>query len=220
LEPYCIFDLSRIVIDRPQQYTVFMAGQKKKSTAKSNPKKRYGTIGTTQKVVGGIVLFAGMALLISLYLPKIYATIAPEPKINPIVLERGHFWIVIPKIRVDSPVMPAVTKDFLRRGVSHVADSGFPGEGKNCIIAGHNYDPAKWVPQTTFGLLYELKKGDDIYVANRGKEYHYVVESRTSLPADDPKLYEKTDHEQLTLLTCTPYKTTTQRTKVVALPAN
>lgn len=214
-----------------------MAGQKKKKSAPKNTKnkktsqvklsktqpakaktKKIYTV--TQKVIGGLILFAGIVLLISLYLPKIYATIAPEPKINPIVLERGHFWLVIPKIRVDSPIMPAVTNDFLRRGVAHVPESGFPGEGKNIIVAGHNYDPGKWVPQTTFGLLYELKKGDDVYAAYQGKEYHYVVQGQTSLSADDPKLYEQTKHEQLTLLTCTPYHTTTNRTKVVALPAN
>lgn len=164
------------------------------------------------------MLSAGLVLLLSLYLPKIYASFAPEPKVNPIVLERGHFWIVIPKIRVDSPVLPVVTKDTLRRGVAHVPEGAFPGQGKNTIIVGHNYDPAKWVPQTTFGLLYELEKGDEVHVAYKGKVYSYTVDSDITLDADDPDLYAKTDHEQLTLLTCSPYQNETKRLKVVALP--
>ena len=167
---------------------------------------------------GAVLLVSGLAILGTLLYPRIYAAVSPAPSINKVVLEQGHFWVVIPKIRVDSPVLPAVTEDSLRRGVAHVPESGFPGEGKNVIIVGHNYDPANWVPQTTFGLLHELKDGDEVLVAYRGREYSYIVKNKQTLGADDPELYALTDKEQLTLLTCENFESKTKRLKVVAIP--
>lgn len=179
--------------------------------------------GKTQKrgvsiALGAVLLVAGLAILGTLLYPRIYAAVSPAPSINEVVLEQGHFWVVIPKIRVDSPVLPAVTEDSLRRGVAHVPESGFPGEGKNVIIVGHNYDPANWVPQTTFGLLNELDDGDEVLVAYRGREYAYIVKTKKTLGADDPELYALTDKEQLTLLTCENFESKTKRLKVVAMP--
>lgn len=193
----------------------------KRKPAKNTPKPaRENQKGNraSRRIVGVLLLVSGVILLSSLYWPKIYAAIGPTPKINQTVLDRGHFWIVIPKIKVDSPVQPAVTKQFLAMGVGHVPESGYPGEGRNTIIAGHNYDPAKWTPQTTFGLLYELEKGDEVLVAKQGEVYEYVVREKETLDADDPALYAQTKHEQLTLLTCKPYQNTTKRLKVIALP--
>ncbi|HEY3373783.1 MAG TPA: class D sortase [Candidatus Aquicultor sp.] len=189
---------------------------KKKSTAPTEKKLRLRM--TTRTIAGAVMLLAGAVLLVSLYWPRVYAAFAPAPQINPIVLERGHFWIVIPKIKVDSPVQPAVTKEFLKMGVGHVAGSGYPGENKNTIIAGHNYDPAVWTPQTTFGSLDELTKGDDILVAYKGQVHRYVVKTQRTFKADDPDLYKQTKHEQLTLLTCMPFETTTKRLMVIAMP--
>ncbi|HCG98379.1 MAG TPA: hypothetical protein DE036_00785 [Actinobacteria bacterium] len=196
-------------------------GKKAERAGAKGSKKR--DLGNTKKggvriALGAILLVCGLALLVTLAYPKIYAAVSPAPAINKIILEQGHFWVVIPKIRVDSPVLPTVTADSLRRGVAHVPESGFPGEGKNVIIVGHNYDPANWVPQTTFGLLSELEDGDEVLVAYRGRAYTYVVKTKETLGEDDPELYELTDDERLTLLTCENYESKTKRLKVVAMP--
>lgn len=194
---------------------------KVKRNAKKNRKlraKKKRVFFTGHRVAGLSCLLVGLVILISLYLPRIYAALAPETRIDPVVLKQGNFWLVIPKIKVSCPVMPDVTKECLRLGAGHYPDSSFPGEGKNVIIAGHNYDPAKWNPQSTFGLLFTLEKGDEVLLAYKGQIYHYAVDRQESLNADSPRLYAQTKHEQLTLLTCKPYEYKTQRLKIIALP--
>lgn len=180
--------------------------------------KKKRTFFTSHRVAGLIILLAGLVLLTSLYLPRIYAALAPETRIDPVILKQGNFWLVIPKVRVDCPVMPDVTKECLRLGAGHYPSSGFPGQDKNVIIAGHNYDPSKWSPKSTFGLLFTLEKGDEILLAYRGRVYRYVVDRQESLDANSPQLYAQTKHEQLTLLTCKPYEYKTKRLKIIALP--
>ncbi|MCW3489383.1 sortase [Dethiobacter alkaliphilus] len=169
---------------------------------------------------GILLIFAGLLIAASMLYPQVYARFAPSPVMNPEVVAAGSFWLVIPEINVDSVVLGEVSRHTLNQAVAHLPGSGFPGEGTNIIIVGHQYNPATaHRPQSSFGLLDSLNQGDPIYLAYQEQVYTYLVEGKETLDADDPQLYILTGHEQLTLLTCAPMFHETKRLKVTALPA-
>jgi LPXTG-site transpeptidase (sortase) family protein len=132
-------------------------------------------------------------------------------------------WIIIPTALVDAPLLEGLSEKNLSLGVCHVSNSAVPGKGGNCIIEGHNLGNfGMWRPQGPFNMLEVLEKGVRIYVFYNGKKYTYKVKEQTYRNADDPKLYDLSLGERLTLITCTttwdPTIDTDKRTVIVAYP--
>ncbi len=95
----------------------------------------------------------------------------------------------------------------------HYAGSVNPGDVGNVVIFGHSSGQS-WAPgnyKFVFTLLDKLKVGDVIYVDNLGTRYTYQVRSsQVVTPSDIGVLKSGSDHE-LTLITCTPVGTSTNR---------
>ena len=123
----------------------------------------------------------------------------------------------------DAPIMEGVSMGHLSRGVCHVSNSPTPGQGGNCIIEGHNLaEFGWWKAQSFFSVLEVVQKGTPIYVFYNGRKYSYKVKEKTYKSVNDPKLYDITPGERLTLLTCvstwSPTIYTNRRTVVVTYP--
>ncbi|HEY2428800.1 MAG TPA: class E sortase [Acidimicrobiales bacterium] len=121
--------------------------------------------------------------------------------------------IDIPKIGVDAAVVEGVGVGDLQKGPGHYPGSPLPGQVGNAAIAGH---------RTTYGApfyrLNELVAGDSILVTTKDspRPWHYVVASSQSVSPSDIAVLDPTAAAELTLTTCTPRFTATQRLVVVA----
>jgi LPXTG-site transpeptidase (sortase) family protein len=131
--------------------------------------------------------------------------------------------IIIPTALVDVPILEGVSIGQLSLGVCHISQSPSPGERGNCIIEGHNLaEFGWWRPQSFFSMLEILDKGTPIYIFYNGRKYVYKVKEKTYKNVNDPKLYDITPGERLTLITCvstwSPTIYTNRRTVIVAHP--
>lgn len=132
-------------------------------------------------------------------------------------------WIIIPTALVDAPILEGINLENLALGVCHISDSAAPGQGGNCIIEGHNLGEfGWWRPEGPFNMLEILEQGIRIYVFYNGKKYVYRVKEKKYTDIHDPKLYDFSQGERLTLITCTstwnPTIYTEKRTVIVAYP--
>lgn len=149
---------------------------------------------------------------------------------TPIISQTGAIGsdpeIIIPKINVEIPVVYGMTSvaendvnSALERGVLHYADTALPGEDGNAVIVGHSSNNIfnKGSYKFAFVLLNRLENGDTVYLERDGKRYTYqVYESRVVKPTDVSVLGPKDRKATVTLITCDPPGTSTNRLVVVA----
>ena len=121
--------------------------------------------------------------------------------------------LVIPKIGVDKYVVQGVSETDLQHGPGHYRQTVLPGELGNSGIAGH---------RTTYGApffrLNELTNGDPIEITNtKDQHFTYVVDKTEVVNPSDVAVLDNTPHvAELTLTTCNPRFSATQRLIVVA----
>jgi LPXTG-site transpeptidase (sortase) family protein len=131
--------------------------------------------------------------------------------------------IIIPAALVDAPILEGASMEKLSEGVCHILKSAAPGKGGNCIIEGHNLGEfGWWRPEGPFNMLEVMEKGIHVYVFYKGKKYIYKVKEKIYTDVNDPKLYDFSPGERLTLITCTstwnPTIYTNKRTVITAYP--
>jgi LPXTG-site transpeptidase (sortase) family protein len=107
--------------------------------------------------------------------------------------------------------------------IGHYNTSGFPGEGTNIVLAGHNNTEG-----AVFRRLEELDEGDDIIVYTADKAFYYEVLKKIIVPyrgfeakADASLRFYAAPKstETVTLISCWPYITNKDRIVVIAQPA-
>ncbi|MGQ0678080.1 MAG: class E sortase [Actinomycetota bacterium] len=121
--------------------------------------------------------------------------------------------IIIPAIGTDTIVVEGTSTKALNTGAGHYPTSPLPGEPGNVAIAGH---------RTTYGKPFarqdELKPGDKIYLETPFAKHTYEVvppfdghANPWVVPADDWSVAGVTPGSMLTLTTCHPRGSDTQR---------
>jgi LPXTG-site transpeptidase (sortase) family protein len=183
------------------------------------------TLNISLSALGVIFVVAGLSLAI--WISRPYVTLllstskidALEHKVRTGQIQGNR--IIIPTALVDASIIEGVSMGQLSRGVCHISQSSAPGQGGNCIIEGHNLaEFGWWRPQSFFSMLEVLDKGTPIYIFYEGKKYIYTVKEKTYRSVNDPRLYDLTQGERLTLITCvstwSPTIYTHKRTVVVA----
>jgi sortase A len=117
----------------------------------------------------------------------------------------------IPKIGVDVAVVQGVGLPDLRKGPGHYPKSPLPGESGNAAIAGH---------RTTYGApffrLDELKPGDPLLVTTRAGKFEYEVAGSKVVSPTASEVLNPTQDNRLTLTTCNPRYSASQRLVVWA----
>ncbi|MBA3757654.1 class D sortase [Candidatus Saccharibacteria bacterium] len=133
--------------------------------------------------------------------------------------------IIIPKINVEIPVVYGVStveeskvQQALERGVVHYANTAKPGEQGNAVIVGHSsnniFNGGKY--KFAFVLLSRLENKDIFYLEKDGKRYTYeVYEKRVVKPTELSVLGEQAKPSTVTLITCDPPGTSTNRLVVI-----
>jgi len=118
----------------------------------------------------------------------------------------------IPKISLSMVVVEGTDADQLRSGPGHYPGTPLPGEGGNAAIAGH---------RTTylhpFYNLDALVPGDAIDVLTVQGLFEYHVTSSQAVDPSDVAVVAPTPQPMLTLTTCTPRYSASQRLVVQAV---
>ncbi|MHB1519254.1 MAG: class E sortase [Acidimicrobiales bacterium] len=120
--------------------------------------------------------------------------------------------LVIPVIGVSQVVIEGVGADQLRRGPGHYPGTPLPGQPGNASIAGHRTTYA-----APFYDLNVLRPGDYLYVRTTEGLFRYsVIRSHIVAPSDVAVLDSAPAMSTLTLTTCNPRYSASQRLVVVA----
>ncbi|MDX2776106.1 class D sortase [Streptomyces caniscabiei] len=136
--------------------------------------------------------------------------------------------LIIPKINVDVPIVWDATPDndsqmaAMEKGVAYFGIPGAnskPGQIGNTVLSGHSSNDIldggdyKFI----FARLDQLQDGDSIFINYESKRYTYTVTKKEVVkPTEVNKLVYPTDKPVLTLITCTPLGTATNRLLVTA----
>ena len=133
--------------------------------------------------------------------------------------------IIIPDIGVDAPIVTdehsynqTTVQKALQRGTLLYGASAEPGHNDNVVIVGHSSGQL-WAPgnyKFVFTLLDKLQQDDRIFIDFKGKRYIYRVSTEKVVPPTDISVLQHTNEAQLTLITCTPVGTSTNRLVITA----
>lgn len=139
----------------------------------------------------------------------------PTKPIKPIPKDNR---IVIPSALIDQPIYEGNNIGVINKGgVWHKKIRGTsPADPGNTVIIGH-----RWTYTTPYGPFYDLDKihvGDVIAVYWEGKELQYKVAETTIVPPTAIYIENNTTDRTLTLYTCTPLLTASDRLVIVAKP--
>ena len=122
-------------------------------------------------------------------------------KLKPIAL------LSIPKIKLEVVVVEGTKSSDLLYAVGHFTGTALPGEKGNVAIAGHR----TFVSGQFFKRLDELGPGDTIEMEYNGNHYVYrITETWVVLP-DETWVIGETKESVITLVTCTPPRSTSHR---------
>lgn len=116
--------------------------------------------------------------------------------------------IKIPKIQISENIVEG-TVDELLYGVGHARGTALPGQPGNCVLAGHR----NYVVMRPFRYLDKVEIGDNIYITDDTSTYTYEVFDIFEITPDEIWVMQAQEDEShmLTLITCTPVLTYTNR---------
>jgi sortase A len=145
--------------------------------------------------------------------------------------------LVIPDLDIDAPVksvgLAAIEEngqDFFQWQVPGGYEVGWHmtsaplGQAGNTVLNGHNN-----IHGEVFRDLIDLEIGSEVIVYDAAQPYRYVVSQKEVVPENDQplsvrlenaRLIGSTEDERITLISCWPYLTNSQRVLVVAKPFN
>ncbi len=119
--------------------------------------------------------------------------------------------IRIPAIGVDKVFVEGTEVADLRKGPGHYTSTAQPGERGNVGIAGH-----RTTYGAPFGDLDQLVEGDEIVLTTAAGEFRYLVDDAIVVTPDRVDVLDPTPEGQLTLTTCHPKYSASQRLVVRA----
>jgi sortase A len=118
--------------------------------------------------------------------------------------------IIIPRIKVDAPIIQGVGWEDLKKGVGHLPGSANPGERGNLYLAAHND-----IYGEIFRYLEELEVGDEYFIYSGEAKFRYVVKEKRVIQPTEIGVMLPTTEPVATLQTCYPYLVDTHRLVVI-----
>lgn len=176
-------------------------------------------IFTGWKLFGFVIVLLNVVILSGLYLQhqrySLSFSVTPVVTHQPQVPTTSPATVSIPAAEISLSVTPAHIINGIwetsETTATYLSTSAHPGEGSNVVIYGHNRP-------SLFRNLHQVSIGDTIVVVDqRHTTFEYVVESIQVVTPDQIEVVLPTDHEQLTLYTCTRFLDT-HRLVVTARP--
>ena len=134
----------------------------------------------------------------------------PDPSVRLPIATLGR--IQIPKIGLDTDLRDQITQESIDFGPSHWPGTADPGGFGNAVIAGHRNSHS-----APFHDLANLQTGDTItLVGGFGISYHYTVTEMFVVEPTAMWITEQTPGHTLTIFTCHPLGSSSQRLVVRA----
>ncbi len=121
--------------------------------------------------------------------------------------------IEIPKINVGAAILEGTDDKALKYAVGHYPETSQPGEQGNCVLLGHR----NYVYGHFFRRLDELEIGDQIFIKKDTFTYTYEVTESFVVSPEDIWVLNDTGNAEITMITCTPIGTYTDRLVVKAI---
>ncbi|MFC7364302.1 MULTISPECIES: class D sortase [Bhargavaea] len=121
----------------------------------------------------------------------------------------------VPKLGKELPIVEGTDPDALMKGVGHLSESVFPGQGEQILLAGHR--------DTVFKRFAELEIGDTFIVQMPYGGHEYVIRDTEIVDADDTTVIRSMGEEVLVVSTCYPFDAlgaAPERFVFYAYPAN
>lgn len=106
--------------------------------------------------------------------------------------------IEIPRLGLRAIVRDGDDESTLRRAVGHVRGTAYPDEGGNTALAAHR--------DTFFRPLERIELDDEIRLVVPPHTYEYRVDSVRVVEPDEVSVLESNGIEELTLITCHPFR--------------
>ncbi len=122
-------------------------------------------------------------------------------------------YLEIPSINLKQYVVSGTDEMSLQYGPGHYMQTNLPGSGGNVGIAGH---------RTTYGAPFSrldlLEVGDTIFLNSGGNKYHYEIDEKLIVDANEGEyvLYNRGD-DRITLTTCHPKYSARQRLVITGI---
>lgn len=104
----------------------------------------------------------------------------------------------IPKLGRTLPIVEGTDPDALKKGVGHLSESVFPGQGEQIVLSGHR--------DTAFRKFGEIEIGDLFIINMPYGKYTYEIKGTEIVPADDTSVIRKMGEEVLVVTTCYPFR--------------
>lgn len=173
--------------------------------------------------IGNTLIVLSLGFFAFVLYPLLFAYFLP-PKVKPLTSLHG-FYITIPKIHAQAPVIPGVDpwnetvyRAALRKGVAQAKGTGFPGEKRMIYLFAHSSDFPWEITRfnTIFLRLGELKKNDTIILSYHNMNYTYEVYETKEVWPSEVEAVTQTKGNVLILQTCTPVGTALKRLLVYA----
>ncbi len=119
--------------------------------------------------------------------------------------------LIIPSIHLTTSVQQLASIEDLHTGSWLRPETSSPEKGSNTVIVAHRYTSIGGLTENTFYHLPKVQIGDAIYVDWLGNRYEYEVYNTKVVDPDNSEVEGPTTGSELTLYTCTPLWTSTQR---------
>ncbi len=117
----------------------------------------------------------------------------------------------IPALNVDHPIVQGDDWEQLKKGVGQYLGSGPPGRPGNVVLSAHND-----IYGEIFRYLDQLQPGDEVIVSTERQRYTYRIDELRVVEPTEVWVMAPTDHAQVTLISCYPYRVNTRRIVVFA----
>ncbi len=140
-----------------------------------------------------------------------------EPKENPVdkYLQGKEISgiIEIPKLGVMAAILEGTDDTALKYTVGHYPETAGPGEKGNYVLLGHR----NYVYGHYFRRINELNPGDEVIIKKDLETYTYLVTESFVVSPEEVWVLDTTEETMLTMITCTPMLTYTDRLIVRAV---
>jgi sortase A len=117
----------------------------------------------------------------------------------------------LPRLSVEKLVVEGVSVEDLKKAPGHYPGTPLPGQPGNAAIAGH---------RTTYGApfneLDKMQPGDPVIVSTKQGTFEYAVTETKVVSPSEVKVLDNTPDNRLTLTTCHPRYSATQRLVLIA----
>jgi sortase A len=152
--------------------------------------------GTLAVAVGlGALLYVGVVMAQAMTSSS--APIARIDRRQPLVAGQKLGQLRIERLGLDAAINEGERASVLKRGVGHLHDTPWIGEGGNIALAGHR--------DTVFRSLRKIQSGDVIEIDTADRTVRYRVDKTEVVPSDDLSVLKSSGRSTLTLITCYPF---------------